>query len=107
DNKSAKPSLVIDGTIGGSAAAYCRVILTKLVNPLPIVDELAGLAFRRSRKLVAFNRDRRFTKRQFESEMAALTSHRRTLGASLEIIVGSARFRASKRRLRSDGRARS
>ena len=60
--------------------------LTKLVNPLPVIDEFAELAFRRSRNLIAFNHERRLAKRQFESETATLTSYRRTLGGSREII---------------------
>ncbi len=37
--------------------------LTKLVNPLPVIDEFTELAFRRSRKLIAFKHDRRLAKR--------------------------------------------
>jgi len=37
-----------------------------LVNPLPVIDEFTELAFRRSRKLIAFKHDRRLAKRQLD-----------------------------------------
>src|ERR1700730_8074660 len=57
--------------------------LGHLVNAFPVIDELA---FQRSRKFIAFKNDRRLAKRQFEGETATLTSYRRALGGSCEVI---------------------
>jgi len=57
--------------------------MQELVNPLPVIDELA---FHRSRKLIAFKHGRRLAKRLFKGKTAALTSYRRALGGSREII---------------------